>query len=393
MPLSLTRLLTRPAARSSRGQALVETALILPILLILLLGAIDFGRLFFGWVNLNQAVRIGANYAATHPNMTTSERDEFELLIEGDTQALNCQIQDPLPNATYTTAGGAPTTDPTLGDYANLTVGCEFSMITPLAGLFFGETIDLSATSTFPVREGCVNCPTPVPATPVPTPVQCRLVPNMVGMSVAGARLAWESAGFLPANFTPASGQDTSTVAPGPVVTQPPLSTCASPNAQFDSSVTVTTVPPESPSCQVVPNVVGMTLGDALDAWADAGFTGAVTADGGDPATLDQNRVVTGEATTPASTSGVTCGDPTYTAQLTTGDPWPAPPDSPCRVPNMINLRLDEGQTAWQAAGFAPTNLTADGKNNFTIKSQSLVGGNWVPCDAAITVSQTPKGA
>ena len=39
----------------SRGQALVEFAFILPILVLLLLLAVDFGRVFFGWVALNNA--------------------------------------------------------------------------------------------------------------------------------------------------------------------------------------------------------------------------------------------------------------------------------------------------------------------------------------------------
>ena len=76
----------------------------LPILLILLLGAIDFGRLFFGWTNLHQAVRIGANYAATHADMTADERLRYEELINGDIGELNCDLDTPIPNPTYTTS-------------------------------------------------------------------------------------------------------------------------------------------------------------------------------------------------------------------------------------------------------------------------------------------------
>ena len=38
-----------------RGQALVEMAIILPVLVLLLLLAVDFGRVFFGWIALNNA--------------------------------------------------------------------------------------------------------------------------------------------------------------------------------------------------------------------------------------------------------------------------------------------------------------------------------------------------
>ena len=52
----------------SRGQSLVEFALVLPMILLLMLIAIDFGRVFLGWVGLNNAARVAANYAALHPN-------------------------------------------------------------------------------------------------------------------------------------------------------------------------------------------------------------------------------------------------------------------------------------------------------------------------------------
>lgn len=50
------------------GAALVEFALVLPVLLILLFGVIDFGRLAFTQINLNEAVQEGSIYASTHPN-------------------------------------------------------------------------------------------------------------------------------------------------------------------------------------------------------------------------------------------------------------------------------------------------------------------------------------
>jgi uncharacterized membrane protein len=51
----------------SRGQALVEFALIVPVMLLLLLIAIDFGRLFFSYVAINNAAREGASFASVVP--------------------------------------------------------------------------------------------------------------------------------------------------------------------------------------------------------------------------------------------------------------------------------------------------------------------------------------
>ena len=47
----------------SRGQSLVEFALVLPMILLLMLIAIDFGRVFLGWVALNNSARVAANFA------------------------------------------------------------------------------------------------------------------------------------------------------------------------------------------------------------------------------------------------------------------------------------------------------------------------------------------
>jgi len=54
----------RLAVKSIRGQALVEVALTLPLLLLLILGAMDFGRMFYTKIILTNAAREGANYLA-----------------------------------------------------------------------------------------------------------------------------------------------------------------------------------------------------------------------------------------------------------------------------------------------------------------------------------------
>ena len=51
-----------PFRHPTRGQGMVEFALVLPLLVVLLVMAIDFGRVFFQWVGVTNASRIGANY-------------------------------------------------------------------------------------------------------------------------------------------------------------------------------------------------------------------------------------------------------------------------------------------------------------------------------------------
>jgi Flp pilus assembly protein TadG len=49
------------------GQSLVELAFATPVLVLLLLGTIDLGRLYFDYIQLRSAVIDGALYAARHP--------------------------------------------------------------------------------------------------------------------------------------------------------------------------------------------------------------------------------------------------------------------------------------------------------------------------------------
>jgi hypothetical protein len=48
--------------RRQRGQSLVETAIVVPILLLLVAAVVDFGRIFDAYIVLTNAVREGARY-------------------------------------------------------------------------------------------------------------------------------------------------------------------------------------------------------------------------------------------------------------------------------------------------------------------------------------------
>src|SRR5258706_6992162 len=51
--------------KASRAQSIVEFALTLPILLLLLFGIIEFGRIFQAWVTVQNAARAAIRYAVT----------------------------------------------------------------------------------------------------------------------------------------------------------------------------------------------------------------------------------------------------------------------------------------------------------------------------------------
>lgn len=195
--------------RSARGQGLIEFALIVPVLMLVLLLALDFGRVFFGWVGLTNATRIGANYAANHPTAwdtpgNATEQASYEAQILADAGALNCTLPGTIPDPVF--ANGT-----SLADSAEVTLSCTFSLITPLVSQILGGTVTISAESVFPVRAGLAGVapistvaptpsaiPTPTAApsgSPAPTPRQCD-VPSFVGARVNEVQSDWSAAGF-----------------------------------------------------------------------------------------------------------------------------------------------------------------------------------------------------
>ncbi|ABO50629.1 TadE family protein [Desulforamulus reducens MI-1] len=60
--------LLRKLRQSQRGQTLVELALILPILVVMLMGTIEFGRIFFTYLTVTHASREVARATVIHTN-------------------------------------------------------------------------------------------------------------------------------------------------------------------------------------------------------------------------------------------------------------------------------------------------------------------------------------
>ncbi len=57
---------SRPAARARRGAAVTEMAVILPVLLLFVLGIIDFAQIMYAYGAVSEAARVGARYAIVH---------------------------------------------------------------------------------------------------------------------------------------------------------------------------------------------------------------------------------------------------------------------------------------------------------------------------------------
>ncbi len=129
---------------SKRGQSLAEFALILPVLVLLMLGTIDFGRVFFAYVSVTNAARNGADYAS-FSSVAANDLTGIRAAVVGDTGDL-LNTSDSNPQVTSTTG-----TDSQGRLYADVTVTYAFSTIFPWPGL--PDTVDVSRTVTARVAQ------------------------------------------------------------------------------------------------------------------------------------------------------------------------------------------------------------------------------------------------
>jgi len=153
--------------RRPKAQALVEFALILPVLLLILLGTVDAGRLIFAYNAVSNAAREGGRTAIV--NQTP---DEVRQRAAEQATVLGMPTADP----TGCPPSGGPTTQPTgicfvLTDRDNSaacptppSIGCtaivsakwEYRAITPLIGDLIGP-FSVSATTRQLVEKVCIT--------------------------------------------------------------------------------------------------------------------------------------------------------------------------------------------------------------------------------------------
>jgi len=154
--------------RRFRGQALVEFALILPVLLVILLGTVDAGRLIFAYNSVANAAREGGRTAIV--NQTP---DEVRQRAAEQATVLGMPTADP----TGCPPNGGPTTQPTgicfvLRARNNDTIACanpptigctaivaakwEYRAITPIIGDLIGP-MSVSATTKQLVEKVCIT--------------------------------------------------------------------------------------------------------------------------------------------------------------------------------------------------------------------------------------------
>ena len=167
--------------RGKLGQAIVETALLFPILCLLVMGSTDLGRVFYYSIAVTNAAREGArqgssydpvngNASATHAAViATVQAEAADLNLVEPSPAfspVNCQSGPPYADSYYPTApntgyvfacfsvAGAENDSATTGSAGQtvrVTILYNFSPVTPLIENISGN-IHVQATTTMVIQ-------------------------------------------------------------------------------------------------------------------------------------------------------------------------------------------------------------------------------------------------
>lgn len=152
----------------SRGQSLVELALILPILMLLVAATIDLGRIFYSQITIANAAREGAMEAAKNPTSYVAN-----AACNKTTNRVICRVVNESKGSfvaivpTDVTLTCSPACVSGLGNTVTVKVIGRFTLLTPLMAAFTGGT-NLTMASTASAQ--IVTEPIAVVATPTPTP-------------------------------------------------------------------------------------------------------------------------------------------------------------------------------------------------------------------------------
>lgn len=380
----LGRLRRRTTGRLSRGQSLVEFALLLPVLLLIVLGGIDFGRVFLGWVSLNNTARVAANYAASNALLVSGGNAtalaSYNTIVQNDAKATNCTPPNPIPAPVF-----AP--NASIGGEASVGLSCSFTVLTPVVSQVLGGTVTVSASAVFPVRVGIVAGGSggggggPVAAfTATPTSGDAPLPVTFANTTTGSvATWAWDfgngqtstakdppamtysTAGTFTVTLTASDGLNNSTATRTITVTLPP-----GPVAAF-------TATPASGTSPLPVTFANTSTGTGLTYAWDLGDTTTSTVEVPPAKTYTTGTYTVTLVVT--DTAGLTS---TASQVVTVAAPIPT-----CTVPNFKNDTTSNATiTKWTDAGFTSTSIVFSPSRppEFKVSKQSLAAGSVLPC-------------
>jgi Flp pilus assembly protein TadG len=162
-PVSAARRISSATARRTRGQSLVEFALILPVLLFLFAAVLDLGRLAFTQIAVNNAAREGAFQAAVTPSSYTAGQP---CPSDGKSNVVVCRTILETRGSSISIAPSdiSVQCNPSdcssgMGNTVTVRVTTRFQLLTPIIAQFFvgSSNLTISGTSVAQIK----TLPTP----------------------------------------------------------------------------------------------------------------------------------------------------------------------------------------------------------------------------------------
>jgi Flp pilus assembly protein TadG len=136
---------SRAPGHSTRGQGLVEFALVFPIAMLVLIAIFDVGRLVFAYNDITNAARSGARTAIVDQTPGDASNATINQATSLGLTSANVDIQ-------YLTSDlSGPCSPLQLGCVAQVTVHYAWSAITPIVGNIMGP-ITVTAESRMPIE-------------------------------------------------------------------------------------------------------------------------------------------------------------------------------------------------------------------------------------------------
>ena len=377
-----------------RGQSMVEFALLIPALLLLMLIALDFGRVYLGYVNLQNLARIAANYAANDPTGNFAAGSEYEQLVLRDAAATNCDL-DPTwtsdqPPA-FTDADGDGTSTG-IGDTVEVGLTCKFAILTPVISTILASELDVSASAVFPIKVGMAapgsgggSPPTPAFSADDTSGTVAHTVRFFDESGGVPDRWLWEfgdgatSTQRDPSHtYTSAGVYDVKLTASNPFgsasLTKPNYITVSDPGTVDFEAV------PTSGAAPLVDVQFTDLSADNPTAWAWDFGDGGTSAIQNPTHTFTSPGAYTVSLTVTTSAGGGTAVKTDY-INVSIGL---------CQVPDFVGRKRNQAQGLWSARGFTTTVVVRPTAppGNFTIGFQSITGNSMVPCSSTIEIDK-----
>ncbi len=138
---------------------LVEAAIVLPLLLLVVLGIVDFGRLFQRYEVLTNAAREGARVVVLPGYSATDAQDRVQqYLVAGGLDKTLAKLDPPVATTAVPLSGGACVTVTTVSVTYPHTYSFVGGIVKFFGGTGFGTT-QLKATASMRSEGPAIACP------------------------------------------------------------------------------------------------------------------------------------------------------------------------------------------------------------------------------------------